>query len=387
MQTYPGPTINNSSLALNQRLGEILPGKTSGLGQFKALLAQTLNTGQSAALASAPTSAAISTPALAPSLVSTPTPAPAPISAPTSLPVKPPGLILVGKITKEVPTVSELLYKTSYKKDCWNILAKEANADKSFKTINPGTDIFIDPKTSEIVWGKAGQEHGQVKKNEPHELNQVPGGTKDDPSAALQADENGTHSLSAAARKFIGTPYSKMNCYELVVAGLKDMGIQYQGRNGLGGHLVERAVGDGLAVNHYLNGEGNMDATGTTPYERRIFKINNPNLEADKTMAEMTPFLQDGQILSFSTRTRGHTGVVAMKDNAWTFINSGEMDNNLAGANGSMGVGEEALGAEVRNWFRLAAKEKEGLRVSLGSIDMEKLARFNSDRGGFTEKV
>jgi hypothetical protein len=100
------------------------------------------------------------------------------------------------------------------------------------------------------------------------------------------------------------------------------MGIQYQGRNGLGGHLVQRAVGDGLAMNHYLNGEGIMDATGTTPFERRIFKISNPDLEADKTMAEMTPFLKDGQILSFSTRTRGHTGVVSIKDNAWTFINS-----------------------------------------------------------------
>jgi hypothetical protein len=63
------------------------------------------------------------------------------------------------------------------------------------------------------------------------------------------------------------------------------------------------------------------------------------------------------------------------------------MDNNLAGAKGSMEVGEENLGAEVRNWFRLAAKGGEGLKVSLGSIDMEKLAKFNPDRGGFTEKV
>ncbi|MDY0222552.1 MAG: hypothetical protein RBR67_15580 [Desulfobacterium sp.] len=379
MQIYPGPT-DKSRAAINRGTGEILPGKASDVGRFKALLAQSLNTGQSAASPPAPTLSAA-----APAASSTLEPSLSSGLAP--VPGQALDLVLVGKVTKDVPTVSELLYKTSYRKECWNILANESNADKAFKTIPPGTDIFIDPKTSEIVWGKAGQRHAPIKKTERSDLIPVSGGKKDEPSVFPRTDENGVHSLSAAARKFIGTPYSKMNCYELVVAGLKDMGIQYQGPKGLGGHLIERALGNGLAMNHYLNGEGIMDAAGTTPYERRIFKINNPDLQADKTMAEMAPFLQDGQILSFSTRTRGHTGIVSIKDNAWTFINSGDMDHNLAGANGSMGVGEEALGAEVRNWFRLAAKGGEGLRVSLGSIDMEKLAKFDSGRGGFTEKV
>ena len=293
------------------------------------------------------------------------------------------GRVLVGQVTRKVPTVSELLYTTSYRTECWNILAEKVNTGKSFTTIPPGTRIFIDPDTFEISWDSAGE-----KKDPPGTAEAVPGPGKqtDGPSVSVRTDGSASR-LSAAVRKFLGTAYSKMDCYELVVGGLKEMGIQYQGKGGLGGHLVEKAVSRGFACNHYLNGEGLTDATGSMPYAKRVVKVKNADLEAERTMADMTPFLRDGQILSFSTRTRGHTGVVSNQDNVWTFINSGKMDHNLSGVNGPMGVGEEGLAAEIKNWFRLAARKGEGLTISLGAIDMEKLAKFNSSPGGFTEKV
>ncbi len=300
-------------------------------------------------------------------------------------PVSNKGLLCLGAVSLEVPTVSELLYNSPYKKDCWKILAKPENAGKSYKKIAPGTEIFLDPTTLELVWkGNGGENHTpELSKPEPSK----PEPSKNVEPAPQPLAWEGGSPLTTAVRSFLGKEYSQMDCYELVVGGLKNMGVQYRGKGGLGEHLMEKAVNNGFAYNHYLNGEGLVAASGKNLYQKRIFSIGKADLEADKAMAEMEPFLRDGQVLSFSTRTRGHTGVVSRLNDVWTFINSGDMDNNLAGANGKMGVGEETLKEEIRNWFRRAQKRGEGLKLSLGSMDMEKLARFGSKRGGITEKV
>ncbi|MCP4119815.1 MAG: hypothetical protein GY737_31330 [Desulfobacteraceae bacterium] len=286
------------------------------------------------------------------------------------------GLLSLGTVTREVPTVSELLYASPYKKECWRILSKRENIGKAYKNIPPGTEIFLDPATEELVWKGNGRKTQSVEQAGPME-----------PVSPQPLDAVGGSRLTTAVRSFLGKEYDQMDCYELVVGGLRSMGVQYRGDGGLGRHLMEKAVTNGYAYNHYLNGEGLVAASGRNLYQKRIFKINNAEPEADKIMAEMTPYLRDGQILSFSTRTRGHTGVVSKINDVWTFINSGDMDNNLAGANGKKAVGEETLKAEIRNWFSLAHRRGEGLKLSLGAMDMEKLARFGSKRGGVTEKV
>ncbi|MBI9091592.1 MAG: hypothetical protein JEZ12_20475 [Desulfobacterium sp.] len=300
-------------------------------------------------------------------------------------PVSNKGLLCLGTVNLAVPTVSELLYNSPYKKDCWKILAKPANAGKLYKKIAPGTEIFLDPTTLALVWKGNGGENHTLETSKPE--SSTPDPSKPVASASQARAYEGGSPLTTAVRSFLGKAYSQMDCYELVVGGLKNMGVQYQGKGGLGEHLMEKAVNKGFAYNHYLNGEGLVAASGKNLYQKRIFSIGKADLEADKVMAEMTPFLKDGQVLSFSSRTRGHTGVVSKLNDVWTFINSGDMDNNLAGANGNMGVGEETLKEEVRNWFRRAQKRGEGVTLSLGAMDMEKLARFGSKRGGFTEKV
>ncbi len=296
--------------------------------------------------------------------------------------------VYLGKISGKISTVSELLYASPYKSDCWQILGRDVNSSKPFRKIRPGTDIYLDPKTSEIVWGK-----DLAKSVNDMPVSFKPESKFNNSNYHLQTQlQNEPQSLEEpalndAVSKFIGRGYDQMDCYEMVVKGLQDIVIKYQGSNGLAKHLIDKAVGRGLPSNHYLNGEGLVAAAGNNIYHKSVLSVKNPDLQAEGVMHDMENFLKEGQILSFSTRTRGHTGVVSKNEDTWTFINSGNMDNNIAGKNGSREVGEEILSKEVENWFRLAGRRKEGLQITLGNIDMTKLATYKKsdvNRSTFT---
>jgi hypothetical protein len=96
----------------------------------------------------------------------------------------------------------------------------------------------------------------------------------------------------------------------------------------------------------------------------------------------MAPFLSEGLILSFSTPTRGHTGIVSRQGEDWTYINSGLIDNQVSPGRVSERVGEEFLKKEIKNWFVLAADRKEPLTVTLGHLDKDQL----QDIGGSKDK-
>ncbi len=334
------------------------------------------------------------------------------------------GRVYIGKISDQIPTVSELIYVSPYKKKCWQILDRDVNASKLFRRIRPGTDIYLDTRTSEIIWGgkircsvknldstktdsiktdsiktdsinesklqfkSADLLKSKLSLHELQPLTQLKEGLQSFPvKEGLQSSsvKEGLQSssvpdLNHVVSKFIGRGYEQMDCYEMVVEGLKNLGIKYQGSNGLRQHLIDKAVGSGLPRNRYLNGEGLVSATGQDAYHKKFFRIKDSDVQAEATMHEMEKVLKEGQILSFSTRTRGHTGVISKKDNTWTFINSGVMDNNIAGKNGLKAVGEEILSRELQNWFKLAASKNEGLQITLGNIDMTKFAMYrNSD--------
>jgi len=63
-----------------------------------------------------------------------------------------PQRVCLGTISSKFPTVSHLLYASSHKKECWNILDKEVNSKKPFTRIPSGTPIYMDTRTSEIIW-------------------------------------------------------------------------------------------------------------------------------------------------------------------------------------------------------------------------------------------
>jgi len=152
------------------------------------------------------------------------------------------------------------------------------------------------------------------------------------------------------------------------------MNIPYRGKDGLFAKLTRMAREQGLPTNAYLNGEGVVKAAGSLVLAKNYPHTSNWRREADELYAEMEPLLDRGQILSFSTRRRGHTGIVSHQQSQWTFINSGRLDNSLTTGSPSQGVGEENLKQEIRNWFRLASRSGDSLSVTLGTLGGEKVA-------------
>ncbi|MFH1156489.1 MAG: hypothetical protein V1793_21990 [Pseudomonadota bacterium] len=295
-----------------------------------------------------------------------------------------PMMVEIGTIGPDGPTVSHLLCRSPYRKACWDIVHSDVNAGKPFRAIHTGTRVFMDIETRELVWDRVeppAAPEGTAPVSPEHCKSPSPG---KDPSGSLAKD--GADMVNAV-RSFIGTDYSKMDCFELLVGGLQNLGVQYRGRGGLGERLVQKAVDKGLALNRYMNGEGLVRTSGDNVFQKRFLRVINPDREAEEVMAEMSPVLQEGQILSFSMRTRGHTGVVSQRDGLWTFINSGTLDNTVSKTRVHKGVGEENLVAELKNWFRLAGEKKEGLQITVGSLNMNMLSAFSPSRSRGAEKA
>ena len=154
-------------------------------------------------------------------------------------------------------------------------------------------------------------------------------------------------------------------------------GVRYYGRGGLKEKLEKLALIDGLPNNAYLNGEGLVEKAGTIIFSNSIHRISNTREETDNIYSEITPYLRKGLILSFSTTTRGHTGIVSIWEDDWTYINSGVIDNQISYSKVSKRVGEEFLKAEIENWVVLASSRKEPLTVTLGQIDENQLQDFD----------
>ena len=313
--------------------------------------------------------------------------------------------VSLGTIGPEFPTVSHLLYASSHNNECWTILDREINVNKPFTRIPSGTPIYMDTRTSEIIWESSSPESMGTKTLEKNvaqeiklksdisisgvsikpEIQSNPAqplsrknsdGTERSPSPLPNPVTKSSNGLDQAVGAFIGTPYSRMNCYELLVEGLESMGVQYGGKDGLSRHLMDQASREGRSSYSLHSGEGLSQAIGSDVFMESIPQVKSANSQARAVMSKMTDVLQEGQILSFSTPTRGHTGVISKKAGEWTFINSGVMDHNLAGKNGGRAVGEEDLGEEIKNWFQRAQKEGKGLTITLGAVDTAKLAQF-----------
>lgn len=260
----------------------------------------------------------------------------------------------LGKLSSEMPTVSHLLDASSeFTHQKWDLLATQVNTGKSFDRIPTGTEIYIDRQTGELSWqgiAEPAQDYTPWVKSSAH----------------LQ-------DLDEAVQPYMGKPYEEINCYDLLVRGLRKLGIPYMGKDGLRNTLTRMATDKGLPENAFLNGEGIVEATGRKVLSHSYLSVTNWEHEALKIFDEMQNHLQKGQILSFSTPTRGHTGIVSQHNDEWTFINSGRMDHPVTNSTRSQEVGEETLLSEIENWFKIAKKNKESLLVTLGQLEEGKI--------------
>jgi hypothetical protein len=276
--------------------------------------------------------------------------------------------VLIGTIDGTNSTVSHLLKKNpQFADQTWELLSSTVNRDKPYHQIAKGTEIYLQPGTGEITWDTA-------KTVSPvfHEtVSSVP--VNRNAQQKKQQSNTAAANLSEAVQPFLGKSYSEINCYELVVNGLRRMDIQYGGKGGLYSKLTNMARESGLAANAYLTGEGIVKAAGSQVLTKNYSTVSNWKEEAEALFKEMEPLLDKGQILSFSAGAKGHTGIVSQQGDQWTYINSGRLDNSVAATNRRQGVGEEVLHKEIRNWFKLAHSNRDNLTVTLGRLEQGKI--------------
>ncbi len=290
--------------------------------------------------------------------------------------------VIIGTINDDSPTVSNLLKNNSkFSDNTWEIVFASVNKSKPYSSLLPGTKVSINPQTKELSFNFNSK---TINNEETDQLiarnNKLPALSLSVSQEldTLQSNTSFSERLANSVKPFIGKPYNEIDCYQLVVRGIKSQGVQYNGKGGLRENMEQMAKEHGLPGNAYLNGEGLIEIAGNRVFSKSYYKINNSEKQADQIFNEMKPNLHQGMILSFSTPSRGHTGIVSQKDGNWTFINSGMIDNQVDTGNSSKRVGEEHLDAEIHNWFKLAKKRNESLKVSMGLLDENKLRSFNS---------
>ena len=281
-------------------------------------------------------------------------------------------LVSLGKVTRRNPNVSSLLIKhPEYKKDCWRILHSQANRNKPYTRIRPGTEIFLDPKTREVVWGK--MRPAPEASSAMASSKQPPSPTEEKSPATEQAF---SERLVGAVKPLYGKPYGEINCYELLVKGLTKLGVRYEGAGGLGRKLMVMAKEQGLPMNAYFNGEGLIEASGSPSIPRRFCKYGLRRDRQASCSKRSNRISRRARSCPFPSTARGHTGIVSRENDTWTLINSGEMDHTLNAKGLPKGVGEESLAAEVRDWFELARTRRESLRVTLGRLNEQQLLTY-----------
>ncbi len=283
--------------------------------------------------------------------------------------------INIGTITRDNPTVSHLFQVNSgFENNFWNIIHASVNNNKEYRSLQPGTQVELNPATLELSFKNNASLKSTVETVKTIRPEQVP-------------HREGPHqnSLADAVKPFIGKSYKNIDCYGLVVRGLINQGVKYHGHGGLREKLEDLAELHGLPGNAYLNGEGLVEKAGEKLFSKSLNRISNTQKDTDEIYNEMKPYLQEGQILSFSTPTRGHTGVISRQGNDWTYINSGLIDNQVSPGKVNERVGEEFLKAEIKNWFALASSRKESLRVTLGQVHKSQAQNFvmSGERSGF----
>lgn len=333
--------------------------------------------------------------------------------------------ITLGRLGPDAPTVSHLLVQNeSTRGNVWEIIHNQANATKDFRHIPAGEAIYLNPKTQELSWGPEtrAQNPAQTTASAPATPAQtaqaqppgtqpapVPAGTENSrsssqdtasvaslfrtagaeaflnsafdfsaPYSAAQA-QNASPSLpelNQAVAAYCGNSYNQMDCFELVVQGLKDLGVDYGGRDGLQRTLMAKAETEGKPNNAYLTGEGLVEASGRHVFQTEFHPPEDPQAKAEALFTALSNNLEPGMVLSFSTPNRGHTGVVGKQGGEWTFINSGLVNNPVGPSSTDYGVAEEDLRAELANWLQRSATHGEPLQVSLGALDPQKLATF-----------
>jgi hypothetical protein len=302
-----------------------------------------------------------------------------PLSADTPINSATDGQHVLGTIKPDTPTISHLLKSDPrYTDNAWSIIFSNANRSKPFASLEPGSVVAINPQTLELSFQNndalVTQPAISTEPSPPAIAAEAPPPKPVENAEDPTEQSNFAQKLVGSVKSYLGQSYDKLDCYGLVVRGLKDLGIQYNGANGLRQRLDRLAQEQGLAKNAYENGEGLIEVAGNKVYGESFVRVKDADRQSAEVMKKLEPLLQEGMLLSFSTESHGHTGVIAKKGNQWTYVNSGLIDHDVnGGGKVSRRVGEETLADEIKNWFVLAKNNTSSLKVSAGLFDAQKL--------------
>ena len=245
-------------------------------------------------------------------------------------------LICIGRISHEKPTVSHLLIRhPRYGRDCWEIINSEINHNKKYREIPFGKAIYLDPKSLELAWdGRSFKSSSAFSDKGPfHDSKEsAPKRVSANSRAPHRASNNSffdPKDFSEVLKGYIGTSYNKLDCFELVVQGLRNIGICYGGKGGIQNQLIKKAVARNLPINSYLTGEGLIENFSTKVYGKTFSDVSHPENKAEQVLSDLESSLEQGLIVSFATARRGHIGVISRYAKTWTFLNSGVIDNNV----------------------------------------------------------
>jgi hypothetical protein len=166
--------------------------------------------------------------------------------------------------------------------------------------------------------------------------------------------------------------FRNQNCFEFLANLLEENGITYYGKNGVANALIVKARNEGKNLNAYLTGEGLTQKLSRDPVTVQIQKGDGNSFE--DVWKRITPHLQKGAILSFSSQSFGHTGIVDRVDGRWVYFNS----SGSMGKPGTYKVLAEDLQREIRSRLQRVKRQKTFLDITVGAIDPNLTARFNS---------
>jgi len=170
--------------------------------------------------------------------------------------------------------------------------------------------------------------------------------------------------------------YKNRDCLEFLASLLEDNGIAYYGKNGLANQLIAQARTQGKNLNAYLTGEGLTRELSDQPITISLQKDHKGNFE--QVWRKIQPHIQAGSILSFSSKSFGHTGLVDRVDNRWVYFNA----SGAVGKPETYRVKAEDLKPEVKSWFDRARKQATFLNITIGAINPSMAARFHNIPAG-----
>ncbi len=178
-----------------------------------------------------------------------------------------------------------------------------------------------------------------------------------------------------AVLKKLRARYNHSDCLEFLANLLEDNGITYYGKNGLANRLMAQARIEGKNLNAYLTGEGLTQELSSQPITIKLSKDYEGSFE--QVWGQLKPYIQAGSILSFSSKSFGHTGLVDRVDNRLVYVNA----SGAAGKPETYQVEAEDLKPEVKSWFERAKKQETFLNITIGAINPRLAARFQTYPG------